>query len=86
MSAGDSTIRKVLIEFATNNTMELREDVVMPELGLPRDLNGDGVIDSNNHANDYRVLPLCIDVEWQDQQGIRSVSYYTTLAPTESGE
>ncbi|HPF12738.1 MAG: prepilin-type N-terminal cleavage/methylation domain-containing protein [Planctomycetes bacterium] len=42
----------------------LREDVVDPSLGMPRDLNGDGVIDGLNHAGDYRVLPVKIEVTW----------------------
>ena len=42
----------------------LREDVFMPELGLPMDLNGDGVIDAQNHALDYKVLPVTIQLRW----------------------
>ena len=42
----------------------LREDLVDPSLGMPRDLNGDGVIDGLNHAADYRLLPVRIRVAW----------------------
>lgn len=50
----------------TGNPGLLREDQVDPSLGLPRDLNGDGVIDSSNHASDYVVLPVRINVSWFD--------------------
>ena len=43
----------------------LREDLDMPELGLPRDLNGDGAIDSADHSGDYQLLPVLVRVRWE---------------------
>jgi len=63
----------------------LREDVVDPELGLPRDLNGDNVVDSENHAGDYLILPVCIVVRWQGQFGERSLRVVTMLTDFEVG-
>ncbi|MDF1838121.1 MAG: prepilin-type N-terminal cleavage/methylation domain-containing protein [Planctomycetota bacterium] len=48
---------------------KLRENLVMPELSLPRDLNGDLIIDAADHAEDYRVLPVQIRVEWRGASG-----------------
>lgn len=48
---------------------QLRENLNIPELSLPRDLNGDLVIDSANHAEDYKVLPVQILVEWNGTAG-----------------
>lgn len=45
-------------------TLELREDVEDQRLGMPRDLNGDGDVDSNDHAEDYTLLPVTIRLEW----------------------
>lgn len=51
--------------------LELREDIVNPDLGLPRDLNGDFKVDSENHAGDYTMLPIQIEVRWQSRRGER---------------
>lgn len=53
--------------------LELREDVA------GRDLNGDGVIDSENHADDYRLLPVTVKVEWQGARGAREIEMQTLL-------
>ena len=42
----------------------LREDVVDFGLGMPRDLNGDGLVDGLDHSGDYVVLPVRIRVTW----------------------
>lgn len=62
------------------NQEQLREDVVDPELGMPRDLNGDGVIDSLNHAADYEILPCRIEVQWNGIGGPQKVSFVTIYA------
>lgn len=58
----------------------LREDVVMPELGMPRDLNGDGVVDANNHATDYTILPVIVRVRWRGVGGLGAFELKTMLA------
>lgn len=59
---------------------ELREDSADADLGMPRDLNLDGVQDSDDHAADYGVLPVLVRVEWQGKGPARRIDMHTTLA------
>jgi len=59
---------------------ELREDSADAALGLPRDLNGDSLIDGANHAGDYVLLPVRIEIEWQGTFGPRRTVAATMLA------
>jgi prepilin-type N-terminal cleavage/methylation domain-containing protein len=59
---------------------QLREDVVLPDLGMPRDLNGDGIIDSADHAADYKLLPVLIRLHWKGVGAKRSMVIRTILA------
>jgi Tfp pilus assembly protein FimT len=56
------------------STVALREDLELAELGMPRDLNGDGVLDALDHAGDYVVLPVAIRVRWR---GAATTSVFT---------
>jgi type II secretory pathway pseudopilin PulG len=58
---------------------ELREDATDARLGLPRDLNGDTLIDSNSRANDYVILPVRIRVEHQVRGDRRVFELHTEL-------
>jgi hypothetical protein len=58
----------------------LREDVNLPELGMPRDLNGDGAVDAGNHSTDYRLLPVIVRVRWQGAGGPSQFELKTMLA------
>lgn len=58
---------------------ELREDFVHELLGMPRDLNGDGVADDRDHAHDYLLLPVEVRIQWDGHLGPRSLSVFTTL-------
>jgi type II secretory pathway pseudopilin PulG len=60
--------------------LELRENLALPELGMPRDLNGDGVVDAVDHSGDYRLLPVIVRLEWQGRSGQRSAEIRTFLA------
>lgn len=42
----------------------LREDVTDSVLGMPRDLNADGNVDSGDHAGDCVLLPIRVRLEW----------------------
>jgi type II secretory pathway pseudopilin PulG len=53
--------------------MELREDVA------GRDLNGDGFIDSENHADDYKILPVTVKVRWKGTRGAREFELHSLL-------
>jgi prepilin-type N-terminal cleavage/methylation domain-containing protein len=50
---------------------QLREDVPLPVLGMPRDLNGDIVVDAVDHGDDYLVLPAVVRIEWRGRLGPR---------------
>ena len=58
---------------------ELREDVVDDRLGMPRDLDLDGVVDGVDHADDFRVLPVLVRVEWRGKGPARRIDLHTTI-------
>lgn len=59
--------------------LKLREDVVDAALGMPRDLNSDGVIDGLDHAGDYTLLPVEVTVRWQGRGGAKDLSLKTLV-------
>jgi len=66
------------IEFPGTGTT-LLEDGDDVELGLPRDLDGLGGVDANDHASDYRVLPVRVVIRWNGQNGARTFELVTVL-------
>ena len=58
---------------------ELREDLIDSELGMPRDLTGDNLIDGADHAQDYMILPVRVRVEWRGHGGERSFELVTLM-------
>lgn len=58
---------------------ELLESTVDPSLGMPRDLNGDGKIDAQDHSTDYVVLPVMVRVLWTSHGVDRSLELTTIL-------
>ena len=58
----------------------LREDCIDARLGLPRDLNGDSLVDDCDHSEDYIILPVRVEVSWRGRFGARSFSLYTQIA------
>lgn len=66
--------RIVLPELEVDAVWQLREDVVDADLGLPRDLNGDTIIDDEDHSLDYLVLPVRLELEWQGRFGPRRMT------------
>jgi hypothetical protein len=61
----------------------LREDFEEPTFGMPRDLNGDGVIDGDNRIDDHILLPVRVRVEWNGNTGDRFVEFHTVLCRRE---
>ena len=59
---------------------DLRENVVDPTLGMPRDLTGDILQDGFDHSSDYRVLPVRVRVSWTGRSGPRFVELQTLLS------
>ena len=57
----------------------LREDLVDVSLGTPLDLDLDGVIDANDHAADYSILPVVVIVRWRGAAGEGQVQLETIL-------
>jgi hypothetical protein len=57
----------------------LREDAVDAELGLPRDLNGDGLVDAMDHSADYAILPVIVRLRWRGESGDRVLEFTTLL-------
>jgi Tfp pilus assembly protein PilV len=43
----------------------LRESQAAPRYGLPADLDGDGRVDGDDRAADYRTLPVVVRLRWQ---------------------
>lgn len=59
---------------------ELREDFVDAEMGMPRDLNADGVIDALDHSDDYVILPVTIQMRWQGTRGTQTINLSMLVA------
>jgi hypothetical protein len=62
-------------------TGALREDLDLPQLGMPRDLNGDLVIDGADRADDYILLPVLVRLRWESAGRVRSHEVRTILSP-----
>jgi len=69
----------VLPESEALPVWQLREDFADANLGLPRDLNGDSIVDDQDHALDYLILPVRIEIEWQGRFGPRRMTASTML-------
>lgn len=67
--------------FPVNAGGQLREDMNLPELGMPRDLNGDGVIDNLDHRDDYIILPIRVRMTWRGASGERDKVITGVLLP-----
>lgn len=59
--------------------LQLREDAQDPDLGMPRDLNGDSLVDDEDHADDYILLPVRVRIEWEGMFGNRRFELFTQL-------
>ena len=61
----------------------LDESIVEPEFGLPRDLDGNLVVESGNCADRYIILPLTVRIEWLSRLGPRSLEMSTMISDLE---
>lgn len=59
--------------------LQLRENLANKALGMPRDLNGDSIIDGADHSGDYFFLPVRIVVDWDGKAGPHTVQLHTQL-------
>lgn len=53
--------------------LELREDFVDRSMGMPRDLDGDSIIDGTDHSGDYFRLPVSVRLRWMSVVGERTM-------------
>ena len=77
---GATAVGRVL--FPTSNGA-LVENVVDEQLGMPHDLDGDGVIDGADHSSDAIILPVRVQLEWASKsgrQGKRKLVFYDMFA------
>lgn len=65
------------IEFPGNGP-QLLEGVLDADLGMPRDLNGDGLA-IGALATNYNVLPVRVRVRWSGVRGVSELTLVTTL-------
>lgn len=62
------------IIFPGDGTQLIEDGIVDDdELGMPRDLNGDGAMDAIDHSTDYTILPVRIRVEWSGVRGFQVI-------------
>lgn len=59
--------------------LELREDVEIRALGMPRDLSGDGKVDDQDHSGSYFILPVQVRVRWNGATGVRQFELASQL-------
>lgn len=59
---------------------QVREDLENVELGTPRDLNSDSIIDDQDHADDYSFLPVTVRLRWVGPHGPREFELQSALS------
>jgi len=59
----------------------VRENLSIPQLGMPRDLNGDNVVDGADHTADAILLPVLVRVRWTGSTGSRETALTVVLRP-----
>lgn len=73
----DGFVGRVVLPHTGKLLLESAED---EDFGLPRDLNGDTLIDERDHAGDYAILPVMVELEWDTPLGPRRLEMHTMLA------
>lgn len=71
---------EILFPTVAAQPASLREDLVDARFGTPRDLNSDGVIDASNHAANYTLIPVVVQVRWRGARGIGTYQLKTMIA------
>ena len=59
--------------------MVLSETVIDPQLGMPRDLNGDGDADDVDVSQGYRLLPVTVRVQWESYRPDEEIRMQTFI-------
>ena len=68
------------VEGSGSITMYFDETRDVPQLGLPRDLDGDGLAKSTDVSASYVLIPIRVTVNWSSTDGQRTQSLYTYLS------
>jgi hypothetical protein len=76
----DGLVGEILFPTLAGAPGVLREDLELPALGLPQDLNGDGNLDGLDHSSDYVLLPVQVRVRWNGSAGPGLLEFETLLA------
>ncbi len=76
---GQAFAGEILFPVDSDSPAMLREDLLDAQLGTPLDLDADGVVDSDDHAGDYRLLPVLVRVSWESARGPASFELRTIL-------
>jgi len=76
----DGHVGEVIFPTPAGQPGVLRENTVDSALGMPRDLNGDGIINNlADYATTYTVLPVRVRVQWVGSGGPGQVEIRTLL-------
>ncbi len=75
----DGRVGRILLPLDPLDPTALREDRIDAAFGMPRDLNADGVTDGADHAGDYDLLPVRVQVRWRGRSGNRTLEVETVL-------
>jgi prepilin-type N-terminal cleavage/methylation domain-containing protein len=65
--------------WSAGGALELREDLEIRALGLPRDLSGDGKVDDQDHSAGYFILPVLVRLRWKGATGVRQFELASQL-------
>jgi type II secretory pathway pseudopilin PulG len=57
----------------------LREDLVLPAMGTPRDIDGDDVVDAADKKDSYRLLPVVVRIQWRGRATDSQAVFRTVL-------
>jgi hypothetical protein len=76
----DGFVGEVIFPTPAGQPGVLRENTVDTKLGMPRDLNGDGLINNlADYSTTYTILPVRVRVEWVGASGPGAVELRTLL-------
>lgn len=59
---------------------QLLENIVDEDMGMPRDLDGNGEIDDDPKNGTYRLLPVVLRMRWEDSTGEGTLEVSTLIA------
>lgn len=80
----DGAVGEILLPVVNTGTdiapvWQVREDIGHQILGLPRDLDGNSVVDDVDHYENYAILPVLIRVRWKGAYGPRELRFFSSL-------